>query len=57
MNWTIVIAKTIVSTIVFTAMILIPLVKKNVWWIHDYLQDIQKEYSKTHERVRSEIMK
>ena len=55
MNWTIVIAEIIVMTIAFTAMILIPLVKNPVWWIHDYPQDIQEEYFKTHERVPSEF--
>ena len=44
MNWTIIIAETIVMTIAFTAMILIPLVKNPVWWIHDYPQDIQEGY-------------
>ena len=55
MNWTIIIIETIVITIAFTAMILIPLVKNPVWWIHDYPKDIQKEYFKTHERVPSEF--
>ncbi len=36
-------------------MILIPLVKNPVWWIHDYPKDIQEEYFKTHERVPSEF--
>ena len=39
--------------IVFTALILIPLIKNPVWWIHDFPQDIQEEYFKTHERVPS----
>ena len=55
MNWTIIIIETIVMTIAFTAMILIPLVKNPVWWIHDYPKDIQEEYFKTHERVPSEF--
>ena len=55
MNWTIIIIEIIVMTIAFTAMILIPLVKNPVWWIHDYPQDIQEEYFKTHERVPSEF--
>ena len=55
MNWTIVIAETIVMTIAFTAMILIPLVRNPVWWIHDYPQDIQEEYFKTHERLPSKF--
>lgn len=42
---------TIVLVVVFTAMILIPLVKNPVWWIHDFPQDIQEEYFKTHERI------
>ena len=54
MNWTIIIIETIIMTIAFTAMILIPLVKNSVWWIHDYPKDIQEEYFKTHERVPSE---
>ena len=36
-------------------MILIPLVKNPVWWIHDYPKDIQEEYFKTHERVLAEF--
>ena len=55
MNWTIIIIETIVMTIAFTAMILIPLVKNPVWWIHDYPKNIQEEYFKTHERVPSEF--
>ena len=51
MNWTIIIIETIVITIAFTAMILIPLVKNPVWWIHDYPKDIQKEYFKAQERM------
>ena len=39
----------------FTAMILIPLVKNPVWWIHDYPKDIQEEYFKTHERVPADF--
>jgi len=55
MNWTIIIIETIIMTIAFTVMILIPLVKNPVWWIHDYPKDIQEEYFKTHERVPSEF--
>ena len=55
MNWTIIIIETIVMTIAFTAMILIPLVKNPVWWIHDYPKDIQEEYFKSHKRVPSEF--
>ena len=47
MNWTIIIIETIILTLAFTAMILIPLVKNPVWWIADYPEDIQEEYFKT----------
>ena len=55
MNWTITIIETIVMTAAFTAMILIPLVKNPVWWIHDYPEDIQEEYFKMHERIPSKF--
>ncbi len=55
MNWMIIICETFIMTIAFTAMVLIPLVKNPVWWIHDYPKDIQEEYFKTHERVPSEF--
>ena len=53
LNWTIIIIETIVLTAAFTAMILIPLVKNPVWWIHDYPEDIEEAYFATHERVPS----
>jgi len=46
---------TIVLVALFTAMILIPLTKNPVWWIHDFPKDIQEEYFKTHERIPSEF--
>ena len=55
MNWTVIIIETLVMTAAFTALILIPLVKNPVWWIHDYPEDIQEEYFKTHERVPSKF--
>jgi len=55
MNWTIIIIETIVLTLAFTAMILIPLMKNPVWWIADYPEDIQEEYFKTHERIPSKF--
>ena len=55
MNWMIIICETVIMTIAFTAMVLIPLVKNPVWWIHDYPKDIQEEYFKTHKRVPSEF--
>ena len=51
----IIICETVIMTIAFTAMVLIPLVKNPVWWIHDYPKDIQEEYFKTHEQVPSEF--
>ena len=55
MNWIIIMLEAVFLTIAFTAMILIPLVKNPVWWIHDYPKDIQEEYFKTHERVPAEF--
>lgn len=55
MNYTIIIIETLVLTGLFTAMILIPLTKNPVWWIHDFPKDIQEEYFKTHERIPSEF--
>ena len=51
MNWTVIILESVILTIAFTAMILIPLVKNPVWWIHDYPKDIQEEYFKTLKRI------
>ena len=51
----IIICETVIMTIAFTAMVMIPLVKNPVWWIHDYPEDIQEEYFKTHERVPSKF--
>ena len=56
MNWTVIIIETLVMTAAFTAMILIPLVKNPVWWIHDYPKDIQEEYFKAHERVPADFV-
>ena len=55
MNWTVIIIETIIMTIAFTAMVMIPLVKNPVWWIHDYPKDIQEEYFRTHKRISSEF--
>jgi len=55
MNVTIFIIEAIVLVVLFTAMILIPLTKNPVWWIHDFPKDIQEEYFKTHERIPSEF--
>ena len=55
MNWTVIIFEAVILTIAFTAMILIPLVRNPVWWIHDYPKDIQEEYFKTHDRIPAEF--
>ena len=55
MNWIVIMLEAVILTVAFTAMILIPLVKNPVWWIHDYPKDIQEEYFKTHERVPAEF--
>lgn len=44
----------VILLIAFTGMIMIPLCKDPVWWIHDFPKDIQEEYFKTHERVPAE---
>ena len=41
---------------IFTAMIMIPLCKNPIWWIHDYPEDIQEEYFKTHERIPTNML-
>ena len=51
MNWTIIIIETAILVLIFTAAIMIPLIKNPVWWIHDYPKDIQDRYFETHERV------
>ena len=51
MNYATIIIETLLMTIAFTAMILVPLIKNPVWWIHDFPADIQEEYFKTHERI------
>ncbi|MCR4926048.1 MAG: hypothetical protein K5917_07145 [Clostridiales bacterium] len=51
MNWWIYLIEGVVSIIVFTCAIMIPLCKNPVWWIHDYPADIQEKYFETHERI------
>ena len=41
----------IVILVLFTCVIMIPLCRNPVWWIHDYPQDIQEKYFETHERI------
>ncbi len=46
MNITIFIIEAIALTVVFSVMILIPLTKEPVYWVHDFPEDIQEEYSR-----------
>lgn len=50
-NWTIYCIECIGMVLVFTCMIMIPLCKNPIWWIHDYPKDIQEKYFETHERI------
>lgn len=54
MNWTIYALECIVTTVVFTGAIIIPLCRNPVWWIHDYPKDIQEKYFQTHKRIPTE---
>ena len=40
MNWIIIIIETAALVLIFTAAIMIPLIKNPVWWIHDYPKDM-----------------
>ena len=51
MRYDVFIIESIILIPLFTAMIMIPLCKDPIWWIHDYPEDIQEEYFKTHERI------
>lgn len=51
MNWTIYALECIAATVLFTGVIMIPLCRNPVWWIHDYPKDIQEVYFQTHERI------
>ena len=56
MNWTVILIECVGAMVVFTFLILIPLVKNPVWWIHDYPKDIQEKYFETHERIPAELL-
>ena len=43
MNWTVYGIECAVSIVLFTCMVIIPLCKDPVWWIHDYPKDIQED--------------
>lgn len=56
MNWTIYGIECIEILILFTCLIMIPLCRNPVWWIHDYPKDIQEKYFETHERVPTQML-
>ena len=51
MNWTIYGMECVGALILFTCLIMIPLCKNPVWWIHDYPKNIQEKYFETHEHM------
>lgn len=51
MNWTIYGIECVGLLILFTCLIMIPLCRNPVWWIHDYPEDIQEKYFETHDRI------
>lgn len=55
MNWTIYGIECVVAIIVFTCVIMIPLCRNPIWWIHDYPQDIQDKYFENHERIPTQV--
>lgn len=55
-NWMIYGIECVGVLIMFTCMIMIPLCKNPVWWIHDYPKNIQEKYFETHERIPTEVL-
>ena len=51
MIWSIVIIETVIFTLLFTAMVVLPAVKHPEVGVHNYPPEIQEEYFKTHERI------
>lgn len=51
MNCMIYTIECVLVVVLFTGVIMIPLCKNPVWWIHDYPKDIQEKYFETHERI------
>lgn len=46
LNWTIYAIECVVAVVLFTGVIMIPLCKNPIWWIHDYPKDIQENILK-----------
>ena len=55
MNWTIYGVECVGILILFTCLIMIPLCRNPVWWIHDYPKDIQEKYFESHARIPTQM--
>lgn len=53
MIWSIVIIEAIVFIALFTAMVILPAIKRPEVLIHDYPPEIREEYFKTHKRIET----
>lgn len=54
-NWNVYIFECLGMIVFFTGIIMIPLCKNPIWWIHDYPEDIQEVYFTTHERIPTKM--
>lgn len=55
-NGSIFLLEVVVILVVFSLMVMIPLCKNPVWWIHDYPDEIQEKYFETHERMPTRLV-
>jgi len=55
MNYIVIAIEAVIIIAVFTALVVGSLLRNPLWWIHDYPEDIQEEYFKTHERVPAKL--
>ena len=55
-NWSIFLLEVVVILVGFSLMVMIPLCKNPVWWIHDYPEEIQEKYFETHERIPTRLV-
>ncbi len=55
-NGSIFLLEVAVILIGFSLMVMIPLCKNPVWWIHDYPEEIQEKYFETHERIPTRLV-
>lgn len=56
MDWTIYGIECVIILFLFTGLIMIPLCRNPIWWIHDYPKDIQEKYFETHERIPTQAL-